>query len=242
MSCKTLQCVNPPDFFIPAPPPPPPIIYDQVRVCNDEQTAVCPDGETGDPVTVAAGTFCLTLNFPSTMTDAERAPQIAVAKAKMNLAASDFAEAQLDCQGTGPGIYMIDGYFDGMIPNNPGNGPSGQPAWDGVFYSFSPDFFGLYPEGVWSYGPDGDFSDQGKTLCNFYIYQTGPTDWELWGGSQTSSQISNIWAGTKSVGTTPAGVYTNNGLSIINPVSPATLTVIQIPGTPTADITQFCAF
>lgn len=102
--CKILQCVNPDDFFIPAPPPPPPIVYDRIEVCNQAQTAHCPPGTFGPDVTVTAGTFCQTLLVPETMPQNQRNQLVANMLLNLNVKASSSAQAALHCS-TYPSPY-----------------------------------------------------------------------------------------------------------------------------------------
>lgn len=217
--CKELACVVPSDFFIPAPPPPPPIIFVRVKVCNDEQTAVCPGGEIGSPVTIEAGIYCRTLIFASTTPQSERDIEIEQTKTELNAIALAAATAQLECTPV-EGIYAILGYVDGTFAGD-GN-LDGNPAWDGVFH-FT---FAIGPNTVYMGSPATNqlSIDGGKTICNAYLYLNGGT-WilDIWG------QLGLLWRGVDGVNPADAtGVYTKNADG--TDPGPATVTVIIVPG------------
>jgi hypothetical protein len=66
---------------------PPPMVH----VCNDSQTANCPEGQTGAPVTIPAGTYCQDVS----------PDQAAATKTALNNEAFAQAVSELSCQGTG---------------------------------------------------------------------------------------------------------------------------------------------
>lgn len=237
--CTVAPCLAPDDFFLPPPPVPPPVTYDQVPVCNQEQTATCPDGQTGDPVTIAAGVYCITLQFASTTPQSEREAPIAAAQAQMNAVALAQATAQLSCSGGGSGIYMIQGYTNSMF-NNSSQPVSVQPAWDGVFGSYG-DLDAPFPVGVLGWCGEqegGTRSINGHRACNMFIRLIG-SDWFMCGVTgYVPGDSSNIWSGMKAGGATPDGVYIND-MTGLDP-TPATVTVIPIAGAPMVPFNADC--
>jgi hypothetical protein len=68
---------------------------DVVEVCNQEQTAECVAPESGDPVTIPAGTFCKQVQNATV-------DSIAAAQAEVNEMALSEAESELNCCGPLP--------------------------------------------------------------------------------------------------------------------------------------------
>lgn len=64
---------------------------------NTEQTAECPEGETGDPVTTPANQFFTSVFFPPGTTTEQRDALAADAQNLVNMQALEAAAAQLDC-------------------------------------------------------------------------------------------------------------------------------------------------
>lgn len=222
--CGTQHC--PPSFFsdpfsncncIPIPGGP-------VMICNDEQTATCPPGTTGDPVTVPAGTFCL--QAPNRLPDT-----IAATKAAANAQALAAAEDELVCSSGSWRICNWPCIRDDISSGFPTCSASGNPEWDGVFDLVTS--FAVPGSVIWYFidqaidgkacaasdAPDYPGGDWQNLDCFTQLsYNPGPGTWVLSIRCATSC-TDQPWLGTMTNNDpdNPAGTYTRDPSVTLGP-------------------------
>lgn len=207
-----------------------------VQVCNQEQTATCPEGETGDPVTIPAGTFC-------TMAPNRLPDTIAAAQAAMNAEALAAAQDELVCTPNS-------GYKICQWPEKRDQitfslcDPSVAPEWNGVFDKQSTWMQGplWYFTGQSILGnsvaadeapdyPGGDWQDNDCFAQLFF--NAASHNWHLWIVCTNCPAPGYAWEGVLAQDdpNNAAGVYTN----VAPGTGPDTMTVVPISGTCCAD-------
>jgi hypothetical protein len=130
--------------------------------------------------------------------------------------------------------YAISPYTDGDVLNPYGDSPAGgEVVFDGVMKYMDSQGSPCFWNATYVGGPE--LLIDGARACNVTVRFIG--GWHLIFWDETTENI--MWYGTKTTGTTPAGVYTRDLNYGIDPL-PLSLTVVSIGGTVIDQPFKFC--